>query len=168
MTYPGAGRLKIWVDADACPRAIREILFRAAERLRLPLFLVANRQLAALRSPFVRVIVVSHGPDEADSEIVNRLAAGDLVVTADIPLAARVVAKGGFALDPRGEFYSQETIGERLSLRDFLDSLRGSGVETGGPAAFASRDCQNFASQLDRFLARQLACAAGSRPAQEP
>ncbi|MGV1098989.1 YaiI/YqxD family protein [Thiovibrio sp. JS02] len=156
--------MQIWVDADACPQAIREILSRTAERLRLPLYLVANRRMSTARSRYVKTILVSRGLDVADSEIVARLLPGDLVVTADIPLAARVIDKGGQALDPRGEFYTKANIGERLSMRNFMDTLRGSGVETGGPAVFGKKDCQNFANQLDRFLTRRLASAGGGRP----
>ncbi|MEJ2689816.1 MAG: YaiI/YqxD family protein [Deltaproteobacteria bacterium] len=149
--------MQIWVDADACPQAIREILFRAADRLHVPLVLVANKLLRLPASAFIRFIRVAAGPDVADKEIVRQLEKGDLVITADIPLAANVVAKGGFALDPRGTLYSNETIGERLSMRNFMDELRGSGVETGGPAPLAKCDRQAFANQLDRFLARAMA-----------
>jgi uncharacterized protein YaiI (UPF0178 family) len=148
--------MQIWVDADACPQVIREILFRAADRLHVPLVLVANKTLRLPASTFIRFIRVAAGPDVADNEIVRQLEKGDLVITADIPLAANVVAKGGFALDPRGTLYSNETIGERLSMRNFMDELRGSGVDTCGPAPLAKYDRQAFANQLDRFLAKAM------------
>src|SRR6476659_1906735 len=146
--------MHIWVDADACPLVIKEILYRAAERAQLPLTLVANKLLGVPRSPWIRSIQVARGFDVADNEIARRLAAGDLVITADIPLAADVIARGGHALNPRGEFYSQENIQERLALRNYLDELRGSGERTGGPAALDSTDRKRFADQLDRFLTK--------------
>ncbi len=149
--------MQIWVDADACPRAVKEILYRAAERRRIPLTLVANKPLWTPPSRFIRTVRVSAGFDVADSRIVEAMAAGDLVVTADIPLAADVIAKGGHVLDPRGEFLDGDNIRERLTLRNFMDELRSSGVETGGPAAFSQGDRQAFANQLDRFLARHPA-----------
>jgi len=144
--------VQIWVDADACPRAIKEILFRAAERTGVAMTLVANQPLAIPRLKNIRSLRVAAGFDVADNEIVRRLAAGDLVVTADIPLAAAAIAKGGYALDPRGELYTTANIRSRLSMRDFMDSLRATGVDTGGPAAFSQGDRQAFANQLDRFL----------------
>lgn len=152
--------MQIWVDADACPKVIREILFRASARLQLPLVLVANRRLPEPPSPLISTIRVAKGTDLADLHIVERIAAGDLVVTADIPLAAAAIAKGGHALNPRGEFYSVENIGERLSLRNFLSDLRDHGIETGGPAPLSQRDRQNFANQLDRFLRQAETCRA--------
>lgn len=146
--------MQIWVDADACPRTIKEILFRAAERVKVPLILVANMPLRPPPSRFIRAIRVGDGFDVADSEIVRLLRAGDLVITADIPLAARVVDKGGHALDPRGELYTKDNIGERLAVRNMLDELRGSGIETGGPPALNQADRQAFANELDRFLTR--------------
>ena len=146
--------MRIWVDADACPRAVKEILYRAANRMGLLLTLVANKPLRTPPSPLIRAIQVADGLDVADNEIVRRLEPGDLVVTADIPLAAEVVARGAHALDPRGEIFSEETIGERLSLRNFMDEMRGAGVETGGPASFGKGDSQAFANALDRLLAR--------------
>jgi uncharacterized protein YaiI (UPF0178 family) len=146
--------MKIWIDADACPKPIKELLFRAAERRKIVLTLVANKAIGFPTSGWVRGIQVAAGPDVADQEIVRLLEPGDLVVTADIPLTAEVIEKGGFALDPRGDFFSEENIRERLSLRNFLDELRSGGVETGGPAAFSGKDKQAFANQLDRFLAR--------------
>lgn len=144
--------MTIWIDADACPAAIKEILFKAAERLSIQLTLVANKRMHIPRSRFISLLEVAAGADVADDEIVNKLSAGDLVITADIPLAARVVEKDALALDPRGELYTEDNIRERLSLRDFMDSLRSSGVETGGPAALGKRDKEAFANSLDRIL----------------
>lgn len=144
--------MHIWVDADACPKAIKEILFRAAERTGVAMTLVANRQLVTPRLKNIRFLRVAAGFDGADNEIVRRLVAGDLVVTADIPLAAEAIAKGGIALNPRGELYTADNIRARLSMRDFMDSLRATGVDTGGPAAFNQADRQSFANRLDRLL----------------
>ena len=146
--------MNIWVDADACPAAVKEILYRAAERARVPLTLVANKPLRTPPSPFIRSLQVPRGFDVADNEIARRVEPGDLVVTADIPLAAQVIERGGHALDPRGELYSPETIRERLTMRDFMDELRASGVQTGGPPPLAHGDRQRFANQLDRLLAQ--------------
>ena len=146
--------MKIWIDADACPRQIKELLYRTAERCEIILTLVANKAIFFPSSSWIRGIQVAAGPDVADQEIVRLLGPGDLVITADIPLAADVIEKGGFALDPRGDFFSQENIRERLSIRNFLDDLRSNGVETGGPASFSPKDKQAFANQLDRFLAQ--------------
>lgn len=146
--------MQIWVDADSCPLVIKEILYRAAQRACQQLILVANRPLQVPRSKFIRTVVVSDGLDVADDEIVRQMQPGDLVVTADIPLAAQVVAKGGYALNPRGGLYTEDNIGERLAVRDLLDSLRGSGIETGGPAALSPANRQAFANQLDRLLTR--------------
>jgi hypothetical protein len=146
--------MKIWVDADACPAVIKEILFRAAKRTGVPLTLVANHPLRVPPSPCIRFLQVSSGFDVADKEIVKRLDAGDLVVTGDIPLAAEVIDKGGHALTPRGELYSADNIREHLVMRDFMDTLRASGIETGGPAALSQKDRQSFANQLDQFLTR--------------
>ena len=148
--------VKIWVDADACPVVIKDILFRAATRTGTVATLVANQPIQVPNSPFIRTIQVSPGFDVADNEIVRRLEAGDLVITADIPLAAEVIAKGGHALNPRGELYTTENIRGRLNMRDFLDTMRASGVNTGGPPAMSQRDRQAFANNLDRFLARNL------------
>ncbi len=145
--------MKIWVDADACPAVIKEILFRAAERTEVPLTLVANQPLRIPRSPHISMLQVGHGFDVADKEIVKRLEPGDLVITADIPLAADAIEKGAQALNPRGELYSEENIRDRLNMRDFMDSLRSSGVVTGGPPAFSKSDRMNFANQLDSILA---------------
>lgn len=146
--------MKIWVDADACPVVIKEILFRAAERVQIPVTLVANQNLQIPNSRFVSMLRVESGFDKADTEIEKRVAGGDLVITADIPLAADVLAKGGFVLSPRGEQYTKETIGARLNIRDFMDTMRASGVNSGGPPALNQRDRQQFANQLDRLLAR--------------
>jgi uncharacterized protein len=147
--------MPIWVDADACPKTVKEILFRAAERVGIQITLVANQPVTVPPSRHIRTIQVSAGFDVADNEIVKRLEPGDLVVTADIPLAAEAIARGGYALDPRGELYTAENIRERLNVRDFMDALRSSGIATGGPAAMSSRDRQAFANALDGWLARQ-------------
>jgi len=149
--------MQIWVDADACPKVIKEMLFRAAERRQVRVTLVANKALYTPPSPLITTIRVGAGADIADQEIVRLLQAGDLVITADIPLAAAVIEKKGHALDPRGEFFSEENIGERLSMRNFMDELRSGGVETGGPATFNQSDRTAFANQLDRFLTRNPA-----------
>jgi len=145
--------MKIWVDADACPKVIKEILYRAAERVKVELILVANRPLHVPGSTFIRSLQVGAGFDVADRKIAEACAEGDLVITADIPLAADVVEKGAHALNPRGEMYTEENIQERLALRNYMDELRSTGVQTGGPAALSARDRQSFANQLDRFLA---------------
>jgi uncharacterized protein YaiI (UPF0178 family) len=145
---------KIWVDADACPRVIKEILYRASDRVGLPLVLVANQPLQVPRSPNIRSVQVSAGFDVADNHIVQQAQAGDLVITADIPLAAEVIARGCIALNPRGDLYTEDNIRQRLSMRDFMDTLRSSGVDTGGPATLSQADRQAFANQLDRLLAR--------------
>ncbi|NDU92070.1 MAG: YaiI/YqxD family protein [Ferrovum sp.] len=147
--------MQIWVDADACPGVIKEILFRAADRAAICATLVANTLLRVPPSPYIRALQVPRGFDVADNEIVKRLQSGDLVITADIPLASDVIAKGGHALNPRGEFYTSDTIEAQLTMRNFMDQLRGSGVDTGGPASFSQSDRQTFAKQLDKFLARQ-------------
>jgi uncharacterized protein YaiI (UPF0178 family) len=147
--------LNIWVDADACPVAIKEILFRAAERTRTQLTLVANRPLPIPRSKFIATILVDTGFDIADNEILLRLSPGDLVVTADIPLSAEVIEKGGVALNPRGTLYSRDNINARLNMRDFLDTLRSSGVDTGGTAPMGKGNRKEFADDLDRILAKR-------------
>jgi len=147
--------MKIWVDADACPKVIKEILYRVAEKRHIPLELVANKSMWVPTSPFIKTCLVGEGADVADREIVRRLQPGELVITADIPLAADVIAAGAHALNPRGEFYSEENIRERLAVRNFMDELRSSGIETGGPAALGAKDRQAFANRLDQFLARQ-------------
>ncbi len=146
--------MHIWIDADAFPGVIKEILFRAAERLQIDTTLVANRLLRPPPSRFIRAVQVPAGFDVADAHIVAQVAGGDLVVTADIPLAAAVLARGAHALNPRGELYTEANIAERLSMRNFLEELRSSGVQTGGPAAFSQADRQAFGAALDRFLAR--------------
>lgn len=146
--------MKIWVDADACPGVIKDILFRAANRTGTLTTLVANQPLNVPASAFIRTIRVASGFDVADNEIVKQVEAGDLVITADIPLAAEIIEKGGHALNPRGELYTTENIRAKLNMRDFLDTMRASGVNTGGPAAIGQRDRQAFANSLDRFLAR--------------
>ena len=144
--------MNIWVDADACPVVIKEILFRAADRTGTPLVLVANKFIKTPRSANIRMLQVSHGFDAADNEIVKRLKAGDLVVTSDIPLAAEVIDNQCYALSPKGEMYSHETIKIRLNMRDFMDTLRASGVQTGGPAALSQAEVKQFANHLDRFM----------------
>jgi uncharacterized protein YaiI (UPF0178 family) len=144
--------MQIWVDADACPKLIKEILFRAAERTQVPVILVANKLHWTPPSPFVRAMRVPRGFDVADWEIVEKIEAGDLVVTADIPLASAVIDRGGHALDPRGVLYTGDNIQERLAMRNFMDQLRASGVETGGPAPWRPGDTRAFANQLDRLL----------------
>ena len=146
--------MQIWVDADACPNVIKEILFRAAERVQAPLILVANKILQIPPSRYIRAMRVGAGFDVADNTIVREMESGDLVITADIPLAAAVIGRGGHALNPRGEYYSKENIEERLAMRNFMDELRETGVNTGGPAALSQKDRQAFANGLDRFLAR--------------
>ena len=144
--------MRIWVDADACPRVIKEILFRAALRKKIQLTLVANQALRFPISNYIDSIVVGAGFDVADDKIVELINSGDLVVTADTPLAAAAIKKGGYALDPRGQLYSMDNIQERLTMRNMLDELRGCGVELGGPPPFCASDKQSFANQLDRFL----------------
>ncbi|HCW20354.1 YaiI/YqxD family protein [Achromobacter sp.] len=146
--------MHIWVDADACPVVIKDILFRAAQRWQVPLTLVANQPLATPPSPLIRAVQVPRGFDVADAHIVERAEPGDLVITADIPLAAEVLEKGAMALNPRGERYSPETIRERLTVRDMMEELRASGVDTGGPPSFSQADRKAFANQLDSLLAR--------------
>jgi len=146
--------MKIWVDADACPKVVKEILFRAAERRQIPMTLVANKLLYCPPSKVIRAMQVPAGFDEADNRIAELVETGDLVITADIPLAAQVIERGGHVLSPRGELYTPDTIKERLMMRDFMDNLRGSGVDTGGPPIFSQADRQSFANQLDKFLAK--------------
>ena len=146
--------MKIWVDADACPVVIKDILFRAAERTGMQLTLVANQPVRIPPSRYIRMLQVTPGFDVADNEIVKRLSEGDLVITGDIPLAADVIEKGGHALSPRGELYSADSIGARLNMRDFMDTLRASGVDTGGPPALSQSDRKSFANHLDKLLAK--------------
>ncbi len=146
--------MQIWVDADATPAVVKEILFRAADRKQILTTLVANKLLKVPPSPWIKALQVPHGFDVADNEIAARVEPGDLVITADIPLAAQVIEKGGHALNPRGEFYSPENIREALNLRDFMAGLRDAGLTSSGPPAFSQADRQAFANQLDRFLAK--------------
>ena len=148
--------MQLWVDADACPVVIRDILFRAAERTGITMTLVANKPFRLPLGNNLHFIQVPAGFDAADKRIVELMSSGDLVITADVPLAAAVIEKGGTALNPRGELYTKENVRERLSVRNFLDELRGSGVNTGGPGAFSQRERQLFANQLDRLLARHV------------
>lgn len=148
--------MKIWVDADACPVVIKEILFRAAERTGIELTLVANQTLRKPSLPNVKMLQVTAGFDVADNEIVKRVKPQDLVITADIPLAAEVLAKQAQALNPRGELYALDSIKAKLSTRDFMDTLRGSGIQTGGPPALRQSDRQAFANQLDKILTRHV------------
>lgn len=148
--------MKIWVDADACPRVIKEIVFRASERLEVPVCLVANKDLSKAHSRLVTSVLVAEGFDVADDYIAQHAAPDELVITADIPLAARIVARGGVALDPRGELYTEENVGERLSMRDLMQELRMEGVVLGGPAQFGLTDRKRFASALDRLLTRMV------------
>lgn len=149
--------MQIWVDADACPNVIKEILYRAAKRVHVSMTLIANKPLRTPPSQYIKAVQVDAGFDVADNKIVQEVQQGDLVITADIPLAADVIEKGGYVLNPRGEVYSRENIRQRLTMRDFMDELRGSGVMTGGPPALSQRDRQAFANQLDRFLTRVVA-----------
>ena len=146
--------MKIWVDADACPNVIKDILFRAAERRQIAMTLVANQLIRTPPSRFITALQVPAGFDMADEKIARHLQPGDLVITADIPLAAAVIERGGHALDPRGDFYTLDNIRERLAMRNFMDQLRSSGVDTGGPSRLTQSDRQAFANQLDRFLTR--------------
>ena len=146
---------KIWVDADASPAAIKEILYRAAERTKTPVTLVANQLLQVPRSSFISAVKVASGFDVADNYIVEHANKGDIVITQDIPLAAELVAKGCAVLNPRGEKYTKENIGQRLNMRDFMDSLRSSGVQTGGPDAFSKKDRMTFANALDSVLGQR-------------
>jgi uncharacterized protein len=147
--------MQIWVDADACPQAIKEILFRAADRTQVLTTLVANTLLRTPPSPFIRAIQVAHGFDVADHRIVREMQPGDLVITADIPLAAEVIERGGYALDPRGELYSEDNVRERLAIRNLMQQLRATGELVGGPAPFGQSDRRLFANHLDRLLAEQ-------------
>lgn len=147
-------KVKIWVDADACPKATKEVLFRAAERTQTPLALVANHAMPVPKSPYVEMLSVPHGFDEADNEIVRRLDPGDLVITADIPLADEVIQAGGMALNPRGTLYTSENIKSHLQRRDMMEQLRSDGVVSGGPDPYGKKEVQQFANALDRTLTR--------------
>ena len=146
--------MKIWVDADACPNVVKEILFRAADRAKISVTLVANQYIRTPPSPFLRSIQVEQGFDVADNYIVQECEVGDLVITADIPLADELITKGAHALNPRGEMYTKDTIKQRLQMRDFMETMRSSGIQTGGPSALTQADRQNFANKLDAFLAK--------------
>jgi len=148
--------MKIWVDADACPVVIKEILFRAAARTKIQVTLVANQYIRIPKSPYIKFIQVASGFDVADNEIIKQLEKNDLVITADIPLADEVIEKGGLAINPRGELYTKENIKARLNMRDFMETMRSSGINTGGPPPLNQSDRQNFANQLDRLLAKNL------------
>jgi uncharacterized protein YaiI (UPF0178 family) len=154
LTQSEADKMKIWVDADACPTVIKEILFKAAERTALALTLVANHSIRIPPSPYISFMQVKSGFDVADDEIVRRVKPGDLVITGDIPLAAEIVEKKALALNPRGELYTESNIRSLLNMRDFMDTMRASGVQTGGPAALNQSDRQAFANQLDKILTR--------------
>jgi len=148
--------MKIWVDADACPVVIKEILFRASARTKIQVTLVANQYIRIPKSPYIKFIQVASGFDVADNEIIKQLEKNDLVITADIPLADEVIEKGGLAINPRGELYTKENIKARLNMRDFMETMRSSGINTGGPPPLNQSDRQNFANQLDRLLAKNL------------
>ena len=143
---------KIWIDADACPKAVKEIVFKASFRTKIQLVLVANSYLTIPHSDLIRLIIVDRGDDVADQYIVDHCESGDLVITADIPLAARVVEKGAVAINPRGEVYTEENIGEALAMRNFMKDLRDGGSITGGPSAFSAKDVQEFANSLNKLL----------------
>ena len=147
--------MKIWVDADACPKVIKEILFRAAQREQIPLTLVANQSISVPNSTFINCIQVKGGFDEADNEIIRRMADSDLIITGDIPLAAEVLENNGLALSPRGELFQESTIGQRLRTREFLETMRSMGEHTGGPPPFDLRDRKSFSDQLDRILRKR-------------
>ena len=146
--------MQIWIDADACPQVIKDILYRAADRAQIVTTLVANTSLRTPPSPFIKTVRVPKGFDVADHYIVQQLQPGDLVITADIPLAAEAIKRGAHALDPRGDLYSEDNVGERLAMRNLMQELRSTGEVIGGPPAFGSSDRQRFANQLDRFLTR--------------
>lgn len=147
--------MQIWIDGDACPVEIKELLYRAAVRVKVPLTLVANQSMRIPRSEFITILTVPSGLNVADKQIVEMLQPGDLVVTADIPLAAHVVQKGGIAIDPRGDLFTEENIGERITMRNLMDELRGNDLVAGGPAPYGPKDKQAFANQLDRILAKR-------------
>ncbi|MCD4812324.1 YaiI/YqxD family protein [bacterium] len=147
--------MQLFMDADACPRVIKEIVYRAIARVKLPLIMITNQTMSVPQSPFITLINVDAGADMADDKIVELVQPGDLVITADIPLADRVVDKDAYALDPRGAFHTKETIKQRLAIRNLMDHLRNSGIPTGGPAGFNPKDRKAFADQLDKFIAKQ-------------
>lgn len=152
----GAETFRIWIDADACPGPIKEILFRTAKRLEVPTVLVANQSMQIPRSPFIRLMLVTHGANEADDRIIESMSPGDVVITGDIPLAARVVEQEGLAIGTRGELYDDRSVHERLAARDLMEQFRAAGVETSGPKPLNQKDAQAFANQLDRTLTRLL------------
>ena len=149
--------MKIWVDADACPKGIKEILYRLAERKKISVIFVANQYLHLPNSQYLEMIQVTQGADVTDNEIADRCERVDLVITADIPLAARVVEKGALALDPRGTLYDDNNVGQKLSMRDFMSDLRSAGVETGGPSAFGAKERQKFSNELDKIVSQHCA-----------
>ncbi len=148
--------MKIWIDADACPKAIKEIVYKASERLKIETILVANQAIAKPRSPLIKSIVVDKGPDVADQYIVDEMDPDDLVITQDIPLADLIVTKGGLAINPRGDLYTVDSIKERLSIRDFMTDLRDSGMQTGGPRSFSEQDKRKFASSFDKIINKKM------------
>jgi uncharacterized protein YaiI (UPF0178 family) len=148
--------VKIWIDADACPRIVKEIVFRASVRLQVPVCLVANTDLSRAHTSLISSVRVAEGPDVADDYIAEQATPADLVITADIPLAARIVANNGVAIDPRGEVYTEENVADRLSMRDLMQELRGAGLVQGGPGQLGMTDRQRFASSLDRLLTRMV------------
>ena len=156
--------MKIWIDADACPGAVKEILYRASGRLNIPVCLVANADLYVPPSPLITAVRVPKGFDVADNYIVREMAPEDIVITADIPLAANIVEKGAVALDPRGELYSEENVRERLSVRNFMQDLRAGGLISGGPPPLKETDHKKFAAALDRLLAKKMKGAEGTPP----
>ncbi len=147
---------KIWIDADACPKVIKEVVFKTCARTGVAVTLVANSYMAIPHSPLIRLIQVEQGADVADSYIVENLDEHDIIITADIPLAALVVDKGALAINPRGELYTEENISERLSMRDFMQDLRDSGMQTGGPAPFGPKDKESFANSLNKIITKKL------------
>jgi hypothetical protein len=147
--------MKIWIDADACPKIVKEILFRASQRTKTPLILVANQYIPKPKSPLITAVQVSQGFDEADNYIVDKLAAGDIVITADIPLASDAIDKGAVVINPRGEKYTEDNIKQRLSMRDLMEELRSTGEVSGGPPAYNQKNGQDFANCLDRLLAKK-------------
>lgn len=156
MTNTDQHLLRIWIDADACPNAIKDILFRTTKRLGVPLVLVANQSARAPESDLIEVITVPYGADVADNLIAERIQSGDIVITGDIPLAARVVEKGGMAIGTRGELYDEKNVHSRLASRNLMEQFRSAGVETSGPKPFSAKDIQSFANQLDRILTKRL------------
>lgn len=146
--------MKIYVDADACPKPVKDILYRVAERTRLPVIFVANTELPIPRTTKIKMIQVPKGFDVADNYILNHISKGDLTITADIPLAAEIIDAGGHALNPRGELYTPENIRSKLNIRDFMESIRGSGLHVGGPPPLSKRDRMAFANALDRFITK--------------